>query len=289
MNFSNSKIYVTPNAIHVTKFANKYAYGFTRKPRTKRSGGTNQSPRDSLRSAYRSKKQVRLILEANADPATFERTYAFSPLFVTLTFAENITDLKRANREFKKFIQRLNYQLAENQLQGFGTALKYLVVPEFQKRGAVHYHIIFFKFPKQEDTNELLNSVWGHGFTFNKTINSVDHLKNYVTKYFVKNALDPRLKGKKHYFCSRNLGRPVLLREQTNNEAIISVLKDPEYQNSYSSNGEEITYSIFQNSPLIPYIYFKKEKAKPQLPPKQTEINFNEHHTRQSRRNTKTK
>jgi hypothetical protein len=173
--------------------------------------------------------------------------------------------------------------------QGFGTALKYLVVPEFQKRGAVHYHIIFFKFPKQEDTNELLNSVWGHGFTFNKTINSVDHLKNYVTKYFVKNALDPRLKGKKHYFCSRNLGRPVLLREQTNNEAIISVLKDPEYQNSYSSNGEEITYSIFQNSPLIPYIYFKKEKAKPQLPPKQTEINFNEHHTRQSRRNTKTK
>ncbi|MGM9458151.1 rolling circle replication-associated protein, partial [Lacticaseibacillus rhamnosus] len=53
--------------------------------------------------------------------------------FVTFTFAENVKDIDQANREWKKFVQRLRRRYGD---------FKYLSVIEFQKRGAVHYHMI---------------------------------------------------------------------------------------------------------------------------------------------------
>lgn len=51
--------------------------------------------------------------------------------FVTLTFADNVCDLKTANYEFKKFRQRLEYFLDKR--------IKYSVVVEFQKKiGRAH-------------------------------------------------------------------------------------------------------------------------------------------------------
>ena len=50
--------------------------------------------------------------------------------FLTLTFADNKTDVKACNILFKAFIRKLK-RYKEN--------LKYLAVIEFQERGAVHY------------------------------------------------------------------------------------------------------------------------------------------------------
>ena len=81
-----------------------------------------------VKCSNRAKRMVRRLVNANIE--------SFSK-FVTLTFAEDITELKKANYIFKKFKQRLEYQLQID--------LKYLCVPEFTKKGRVHYHIIFFK------------------------------------------------------------------------------------------------------------------------------------------------
>ncbi|WP_452176556.1 rolling circle replication-associated protein, partial [Kordiimonas lipolytica] len=63
-------------------------------------------------------------------------------------------DVKESNYNFKKFIQRLNYKM--------DLKLKYSCVVEFQKRGAVHYHLLAYNLPFIE--NSKLAEIWGHGF-----------------------------------------------------------------------------------------------------------------------------
>ena len=120
------------------------------------------------------------------------------PIFITLTFKENVTDLRSANFEFKLFIQKLNYNL--------GIKLKYLCVPEFQKRGAVHYHLVAFNLPFVD--LEQFQSLWGHGYTRVETTKKIDNIAAYISKYLSKNTLDKRMYGEKTYFTSRGLIRP---------------------------------------------------------------------------------
>ena len=52
---------------------------------------------------------------------------------LTLTFRENITDLKVAWVYFRKFSRKMR--------EHYGLKWQYVVVPEYQKRGAVHFHL----------------------------------------------------------------------------------------------------------------------------------------------------
>ena len=54
--------------------------------------------------------------------------------FITLTFNDDIFDLEIANYEFQKFIRKLKRAL--------NYELFYVAVPEFQKNGRVHFHLI---------------------------------------------------------------------------------------------------------------------------------------------------
>lgn len=115
--------------------------------------------------------------------------------FLTLTFAENMTDIEECNYLFKKFIKRLkwNYKLQN---------LKYLAVIEFQERGAVHYHVLLnIPYIPHKELQEL----WGNGFVFVNAIKHVDNLGAYILKYMTKDNNDTRLMGKKAYLTSRNL------------------------------------------------------------------------------------
>lgn len=53
--------------------------------------------------------------------------------FITLTFAENITDLDQANNKFHIYTTQIRKRYP---------AFRYIGVPEFQKRGAIHYHLM---------------------------------------------------------------------------------------------------------------------------------------------------
>lgn len=118
--------------------------------------------------------------------------------FLTLTFKENITDIKVANNLFKKFIMKLKYNYGLDKL-------KYLAVIEFQKRGAIHYHVLLHipYIPHKE-----LQELWGHGFVFINAIKHVDNLGAYILKYMTKDNEDIRLVGQKGYLKSRGLVEP---------------------------------------------------------------------------------
>lgn len=115
--------------------------------------------------------------------------------FLTLTFAENKTNIEECNLLFKKFIMRLKYTYELK-------VLKYLAVIEFQERGAVHYHVLLnIPYIPHKELQEL----WGNGFVFVNAIKHVDNLGAYILKYMTKDNNDTRLMGKKAYLTSRNL------------------------------------------------------------------------------------
>jgi len=267
--FSDSKVIITPNNIYVSEFERQYAYGYQTnkipRERKKRTGHETESDFHS-NSVYRTRKKVKLLLDANSDTRYFQRLSSFRVLFLTLTFAENITDLQRANRLFKNFIKRLNYNLSlvPRPLNEPYENLRYLTVPEFQKRGAVHYHTIFFKFPKVADTNKFINEIWTHGFTFNETLKDPSHLVNYVTKYFTKSQKDPRYKNQKKFFCSRGIKQPLVSNNQNHNSDIINLLENSTYQKIYqTSSGQNVIYSIYNQHPLIQLLYNEKSIQNP--------------------------
>ena len=130
--------------------------------------------------------------------------------FLTLTFEENVVDLNYSNNEFKKWIKRVNYQVFKTKK----SEMKYVGVIEFQKRGAVHYHVLC-NLP-YIDVNSLAK-IWGHGFIKLNKIkgdkerfgsSECDNVGAYVCKYMTKDNDDERLKGRKSYLMSQNLDKP---------------------------------------------------------------------------------
>lgn len=146
---------------------------------------------DKKQNSRRSRWNLIRLLNANFDE---------NSKFVTLTFADNITDLDIAHKEFDKFMKRLKRRYG-----GF----KYAAVVEFQKRGAVHYHFVsdLPYIPKDE-----LAEIWRNGFVRINNIAHVDNVGAYISKYMTKAEPDIRLRQRKNYFTSKNLDRPVIIR-----------------------------------------------------------------------------
>jgi len=185
----------------------------------------------------RSKKNLRRLINANVGQYGKE----FTAKFLTLTFKDNVKDLDKANYEFEKFIKRLNYHC-------FGTKkanLKYTCVVEFQKRGAIHYHVIIYNMPYIK-ANDIGN-VWGNGFIKINKIDDVDNVGAYVSEYLGqaekgqgKNIEDDRLQGKKSYFSSRGLYNPIEITDKKIVEQVATALLN-----------EKLTYSAtFENEHL---------------------------------------
>lgn len=139
--------------------------------------------------------------------------------FFTLTFAENVTNFAFANECFRKYVMRLKYN--------YKSDLKYLVVPEFQKRGAIHFHVLC---NLQYVPVAQLAELWGFGFCRINRIDNVTNVGLYVSKYIQKQFDDERLHTKKCYWGSRNLKRPVVIDTP---EVVDSLLSDCETQNAY--------------------------------------------------------
>jgi hypothetical protein len=200
----------------------------------------------------RAKNQIKDLINANAYTWT-SRGQNIRPKFLTLTFKDNVTDLKNANNEYKKFIKRLNYYIKTEIDPGY-IGVQYVAVVEFQKRGAVHYHVLLFNMPFIKW--DIVMDKWGLGgayiegfkdksdkevsmvydeendcFMANKS--EIHNIGAYITKtmeYMVKSFDDNRLKGGKCYFSSRNLKKPVVLNDVPKNkkqiEQLASALSD---------------------------------------------------------------
>ena len=113
--------------------------------------------------------------------------------FLTLTFAENIIDRKIANRYFDNFLKRLRRRYGK---------LFYLAVPERQKRGAWHYHVIFFNLPFVPWQDMI--SLWKYGGIYIEKVHNALHCSRYISKYLSK---DDRKKNEKSVYMSIGLIR----------------------------------------------------------------------------------
>lgn len=129
--------------------------------------------KDSLRKTF---KKVRDLINANCTAP--ERLH-----WITLTYAENMTDSKRLYTDFKNFMKRLKYY-AKNTLGR--SAPEYIAVAEPQSRGAWHMHLILIwdsKCPYIAN-NSVFAPMWSHGFTKIKSVpKNCDNLGAYLSAY----------------------------------------------------------------------------------------------------------
>jgi len=124
---------------------------------------------------------------------------AHIPVFATLTYHRNEQDIPTAYADFKYFIKKLRRKTGIN--------IQYVAIPEFQERGAIHFHIIFFNLPFIKP--QYFQDIWGNGMTNIQACKNIKTVSKYLLKYFTKDCLtDPRLLGKRVVLSSRGVDRP---------------------------------------------------------------------------------
>ena len=135
----------------------------------------NEKKIDNLHSVRQSIARMRRVVNTNCVNSEVVR-------WVTLTYAENMTDVKRLYDDFKKFNMRFRYYLKNNY---DGLTYEYIAVPEPQGRGAWHMHIImiFNRKPPYIDNNEVVYKQWGFGFTSFQAVDNCDNFGAYLSAY----------------------------------------------------------------------------------------------------------
>lgn len=233
---SFKRLVVSGDTVELYEYGLPYSYNHDPFPRRGRDSSSPSARRDD--NLWFVRTQIRRLVDSNV------RKYGYEPVFLTFTFAENVTDVDVANTHFSAFVKRLNYH--------YNTRFAYLTVVEFQERGAVHYHCIFFNMPlhveKQERKYRTVAKIWSHGFIDIERVRSAKRVGAYVCKYLDKAVHDPRLLGRKAFFTSRNLLRPRLIREH---KKIDKFLQTHILEESHRVEYESKHYQVVQYSQYV--------------------------------------
>lgn len=173
--------------------------------------------------------------------------------FITLTFEENIKEVKTAWKKLHSFIT-----MVQRNFPNF----KYLCVPEFQKRGAVHYHLLTnipcnSEIIPKRTLKRLYNpnikaykeleyydiKYWNNGFSSAEPLeNDPKKVVGYISKYMTKD-IDNRLFNHRRYFYSRNVNTPKI--------SYIDSTIDKDYE--YLTKKIQDKELIYQNEYVNPY------------------------------------
>lgn len=203
------------------------------------------TPENRRLSMLRAKRTLTRLINSNIHQYINAKGRPYPPIFLTLTFAEDIRNQKDGNKLFTQFIKNLNYYLFKEKKN----LLKYSVVIEFQdknREGVIHYHVIFYNLPYIK--KEKLDKIWGKGSPNIKEIKKAKSISRYVTKYMAKNFDDARLDKHKRYFSSRGLIKPSVYAGDFAYEKIRSVIPstakrwEKEFDTQYKG---KITKTIF--------------------------------------------
>lgn len=221
-----TKVVKSGNVYEVYNYQNRRFKGYTGLNTTGRVGkgsADKEGNRDKV--LYRARRDIRNIVNTNFKAGLSK--------FLTLTFEDDITDIAEANKEFMLFVKRLNYKVFKSKK----SVLQYTVVPETHKKrtGVIHFHVICYNLP-YVDVNWLAKEVWGNGFIKLNRIEQVDNVGAYICKYLSKEECES-FRGKKCYFNSRNLAKPI---EITSEKKVAEVLehldnKTPKICKSYNN------------------------------------------------------
>lgn len=190
-----NKILISGNVVETFDYSRGY---FLNYPSTNKVGRASQNTTEEDKKCNRKK----VLSRANSSVRNLVNANPQLNKFFTLTFKDNVTDLKYANHQFRCFIKRLNRYLEKNRK----SSVEYVAVVEFQKRGAIHYHLLCnlpFISAKQ------LAKIWGNGFIRINKIDNIDNVGAYVTKYMTKDNEDNRLVGNRCFLTSQGLKKPI--------------------------------------------------------------------------------
>ena len=126
---------------------------------------------NSLRVTFR---KLRNLINANTENPELCQ-------WITLTYRENMQDVKRLYKDFEKFHKRYKYYIKKE----FGIEkLEYISVIEPQGRGAWHIHLIYiFEEKVPFVANDKLREIWGHGFVKITSLKDIDNIGAYLTAY----------------------------------------------------------------------------------------------------------
>jgi len=192
--FSNRRLVLCGKTFELYEYEVPYAYNKGPELRGDSPGGWSRPAERRLDNLRAVKQRVRRLVSTNVSLSHEV------PKFVTYTFARNVKSVSEANRLWRLYCKRFSYEFGRQ---------PYLSVVEFQKRGAVHYHTLYFAFPFVAGLKGKLAAVWGHGFVNVKGIAHVRNVPAYLTKYLQKELVDSRLVGHKAFFTSRGLHQPL--------------------------------------------------------------------------------
>lgn len=194
-----------------------------------RAYGSEEMEKDrSEYSTLRAQQRIRNLVNCNFGPGD---------KMLTLTFASPVMQyLDDTNPIFHKFIRKLKEycaQMKNARVRGAPifswrsfSKLRYLAVVEWQRDffhkdgighkedeakengGNVHYHLIV-NIPYVD--KEKIAELWGAGFIKIKRISDKKNVGAYFAKHGTKHDVmeEKKLKGRKKYFCSRGLMKPI--------------------------------------------------------------------------------
>lgn len=196
-----------------------------------RAPAPKKSPKPRVKRVFRQERRLdnvkraansfRRLVRSNLKPGVH-------PALMTLTTAEN-EDIEEGYKHFTAFGKRLR--------KNFGNELVWIAVPEFQKRGAVHFHVLIWGLPSKipcvlsrefytdktgkkhrkhvcikgsgcERDTRTLAPLWARGFLDICETDGNTRLSSYLAKYMSKAMHDKRLLSKRAYSASRNVVRP---------------------------------------------------------------------------------
>lgn len=227
----DKKIILSGNVIEVYEYDHPVGCNLQGDNKILHTGKKKSNNDKSESNLNRSKKKLRRLINSNVSG---------HDLFITLTYKDNMTDIKQGKLDFKNFIKRWNYRREEK--------LKYVYVVEFQKRGAVHFHCIFFNVGFI--SNKELSDLWGKGFVKVNNIDNCDNVGSYVVKYMQKDLVDDRLKNSDLYGRSKgNLKNPIEIKKPSEVSALLDSLTGivPSYSVDFVSDYfGNISYSQYK-------------------------------------------
>lgn len=164
--------------------------------------------KDNIKSLRETIKRLRRLINVNFEGAKNE-------LFITLTYAENMTDYKRLYRDFEVFYKRLKRKFKDIEFI-------YIYVVEPQRRGAWHVHLLLKAINKDYlfIDNSVISELWCQGFCKTQRLESVDDVGAYLSAYLTDIICEDgsKCKGARLYLypsginiyrSSRNCKKPV--------------------------------------------------------------------------------
>lgn len=185
--YSTFQAVLTGLSLQIREF--QYPIHVNNKTRFRRSGmNPNRFEEYKERTLHLAKNRLMTLAKANFEGES---------KFLTLTFRDDptfdINDLKTCKQKLRLFLRRLRKRYPK---------VKYIAVAEYQKRGAVHFHMLcdLPRIPKDD-----LAELWGHGFIDIRGIKANNpNIGGYLAKYLTKQLR----KGEQRVITSRHLYRP---------------------------------------------------------------------------------